>query len=198
MGFPCFYSRNKRKKDVKIYNNKSNKNLQDNNIIKINHNKSNDYILEKKYNDFSEEYIYSIDNDENSRIDDNIEITNYFKNLNKISMEKYKTNELMLNYQEIMNKINNNINNIYENRNINNISQKIENEFNFKKDIQHNFENTKNCLNLCSNLTLEDEDIINQMSFSKYLNDENNCKNVFKNLINKNKEEIINIVNNSN
>ena len=213
MGFPCFYSRNKKRYENKIITNKDSDNKKINNINKINNqniynNKQiSNSINKKKKNieDFDEEisnffllnknYEELYENSKNIK-DDNLEMTNYFNNYNNNSIEEYQKNELYENYQKIMNKINNN-NILNTNRKLNAASQKIENEFGFSKEIQNNFSKTKNYLNLCSNLTLEDEQLIKKISFSDFINNEDKHKKIFKEIISKNKDEIINFINNS-
>ena len=213
MGFPCFYSRNKKRYENKIITNKDSDNKKINNINKINNqniynNKQiSNSINKKKKNieDFDEEisnffllnknYEELYENSKNIK-DDNLEMTNYFNNYNNNSIEEYQKNELYENYQKIMNKINNN-NILNTNRKLNAASQKIENEFGFSKEIQNNFSKTKNYFNLCSNLTLEDEQLIKNISFSDFINNEDKHKKIFKEIISKNKDEIINFINNS-
>ena len=213
MGFPCFYSRNKKRYENKIITNKDSDNKKINNINKnnnqniYNNKQISNSINKKKKNieDFDEEisnffllnknYEELYENSKNIK-DDNLEMTNYFNNYNNNSIEEYQKNELYENYQKIMNKINNN-NILNTNRKLNAVSQKIENEFGFSKEIQNNFSKTKNYFNLCSNLTLEDEQLIKNISFSDFINNEDKHKKIFKEIISKNKDEIINFINNS-
>ena len=213
MGFPCFYSRNKKRYENKIITNKDSDNKKINNINKnnnqniYNNKQISNSINKKKKNieDFDEEisnffllnknYEELYENSKNIK-DDNLEMTNYFNNYNNNSIEEYQKNELYENYQKIMNKINNN-NILNTNRKLNAASQKIENEFGFSKEIQNNFSKTKNYFNLCSNLTLEDEQLIKNISFSDFINNEDKHKKIFKEIISKNKDEIINFINNS-
>ena len=204
MGFPCFYSNNRKNKTEKTNRIANAKDLNDNEypqnpVLKINPiKKSENFQLFDSVNQNEESFndnsiiIYNKDN--------NLELTDFFKNNN--SIEKYTKNKLMEKFNNILNEIEHK-NNIYENNNLNidkisSINEKISNNFGIYKGIETNFEETKNILNLCQNLSEEDEQMINNLTFLEYNKNEIEYKLIFKEIISENEEELIKTILDSN
>ena len=173
-----------------------------NNIIpKENNNKSNDDQKEKCKKYDYKNYQTLKDKFKTNNIpvinyniyikDDNLVKTNY---LESISVEEYRKNELVKNAEQILNHIE--YNNSYNN-NCSDIQDQLNDNFGLLTDIKQDFENTLNLLNICNNLTLEDESMIKNMSFSNYIQNEMEYKKTFNEIIMNNKEELINFINNN-
>ena len=171
-----------------------------NNVIpKENNNKSNDYKKEKCKNYDYKNYQALTNKFKTNKMhvinyniyikDDNLEKTNYLEN---ISVEEYRKNELVKKAEQILNHIE--YNNSYKN-NCSDIQDQLNDNFGFLTDIKQDFENTLNLLNICNNLTLEDENVIKNMSFSNYIQNEMEYKKTFNEIIMNNKEELINFIN---
>ena len=172
-----------------------------NNISKENNNKSNDDQKEKCKKYDYKNYQTLKDKFKTNNIpvinyniyikDDNLVKTNY---LESISVEEYRKNELVKNAEQILNHIE--YNNSYNN-NCSDIQDQLNDNFGLLTDIKQDFENTLNLLNICNNLTLEDESMIKNMSFSNYIQNEMEYKKTFNEIIMNNKEELINFINNN-
>ena len=171
-----------------------------NNIIpKENNNKSNDGQKEKCKKYDYKNYQTLKDKFKTNNIpvinyniyikDDNLVKTNY---LESISVEEYRKNELVKNAEQILNHIE--YNNSYKN-NCSDIQDQLNDNFGLLTNIKQDFENTLNLLNICNNLTLEDENIIKNLSFSNYIQNEMEYKKAINEIIMKNKEELINLIN---
>ena len=132
--------------------------------------------------------------------DNNLELTDFLENNN--SIENYTKNYLLEKYNNILNEIEHKIN-VYDNNNVNinkisSINEKIDNNFGISKGIETNFEETKNILNLCRNLSEEDEQMINNLTFLEYNKNEIEYKLIFKEIISENEEELIKSILDSN
>lgn len=170
-----------------------------NDIPKENNNKNNDFKKEEYKNYDYKVYQALTDKFKTNDIpainyntykDDNLEKTNY---LESISVEEYRKNELVKNAEQIVNHIE--YNNSYKN-NYSDIQDQIKDNFGLLTDIKQDFENTLNLLNICNNLTLEDEKMIKNLSFSNYIKNEMEYKKTFNEIIMNNKEELIIFINN--
>ena len=165
-----------------------------------NNNKNNDYEKQKCKNYDIKNYQAALNNklktnnmpliNYNIYIkDDNLEKTNY---LESISVEEYRKSELVKNAEQLVNHIE--YNNSYKN-NCSDIQDQLNDNFGLLTNIKQDFENTLNLLNICNNLTLEDENIIKNLSFSNYIQNEMEYKKAINEIIMKNKEELINLIN---
>ena len=127
--------------------------------------------------------------------DDNLELTNYFQNINlekQSERSKFLENSTNIIYRMLDNKNENN----NEDNTLNIISQKIENNFGFFKDIEEDFEITKIVVSSCSDIDLKNKEVINTVPFSEFFKNEENYKFIIKDFIKENQEEIINIIDN--
>ena len=127
--------------------------------------------------------------------DDNLELTNYFQNINleeQLERSKYLENSTNIIYRMLDNKNDNNI----EDNELNIISQTIENNFGFFKEIEEDFEITKVVVSSCSDVDLKNKEVINTVPFSEFFKNEENFKFIIKDFIKENQEEIINIIDN--
>ena len=188
------YIKNKNN-NIKIFENinDSNKNINNNDIGKMqikkyDYNDYKDLIIKYKNNNL--DLINQINTNKYIK-DDNLEMTYFFE---KNSLEYIQKDKLMENVEKIINKID--CPNIYENTNLNNIQDKINNNFGFLIDMENDLEKTKNQLTICNNITLEDENFIKNLSFSNYYQNEKNYTLIFNEIILKNLEELSNFFNN--
>lgn len=188
------YIKNKNN-NIKIFENinDSNKNINNNDIGKMqikkyDYNDYKDLIIKYKNNNL--ELINQINTNKYIK-DDNLEMTYFFE---KNSLEYIQKDKLMENVEKIINKID--CPNIYENTNLNNIQDKINNNFGFLIDMENDLEKTKNQLTICNNITLEEENFIKNLSFSNYYQNEKNYTLIFNEIILKNLEELSNFFNN--
>ena len=166
------YIKNKNN-NIKIFENinDSNKNINNNDIGKMqikkyDYNDYKDLIIKYKNNNL--DLINQINTNKYIK-DDNLEMTYFFE---KNSLEYIQKDKLMENVEKIINKID--CPNIYENTNLNNIQDKINNNFGFLIDMENDLEKTKNQLTICNNITLEEENFIKNLSFSNYYQNEKN------------------------
>ena len=157
-------------------------------IKKYDYNDYKDLIIKYKNNNL--DLINQINTNKYIK-DDNLEMTYFFE---KNSLEYIQKDKLMENVEKIINKID--CPNIYENTNLNNIQDKINNNFGFLIDMENDLEKTKNQLTICNNITLEEENFIKNLSFSNYYKNEKNYTLIFNELILKNLEELSNFFNN--
>ena len=188
------YIKNKNN-NIKIFENinDSNKNINNNDIGKMqikkyDYNDYKDLIIKYKNNNL--DLINQINTNKYIK-DDNLEMTYFFE---KNSLEYIQKDKLMENVEKIINKID--CPNIYENTNLNNIQDKINNNFGFLIDMENDLEKTKNQLTICNNITLEEENFIKNLSFSNYYQNEKNYTLIFNEIILKNLEELSNFFNN--
>lgn len=188
------YIKNKNN-NIKIFENinDSNKNINNNDIGKMqikkyDYNDYKDLIIKYKNNNL--DLINQINTNKYIK-DDNLEMTYFFE---KNSLEYIQKDKLMENVEKIINKID--CPNIYENTNLNNIQNKINNNFGFLIDMENDLEKTKNQLTICNNITLEEENFIKNLSFSNYYQNEKNYTVIFNEIILKNLEELSNFFNN--
>ena len=188
------YIKNKNN-NIKIFENinDSNKNINNNDIGKMqikkyDYNDYKDLII--KYKNNNSDSINQINTNKYIK-DDNLEMTYFFE---KNSLEYIQKDKLMENVEKIINKID--CPNIYENTNLNNIQDKINNNFGFLIDMENDLEKTKNQLTICNNITLEEENFIKNLSFSNYYQNEKNYTLIFNEIILKNLEELSNFFNN--
>ena len=188
------YIKNKNN-NIKIFENinDSNKNINNNDIGKMQIKKYDyddykDLIIKYKNNNL--DLINQINTNKYIK-DDNLEMTYFFE---KNSLEYIQKDKLMENVEKIINKID--CPNIYENTNLNNIQDKINNNFGFLIDMENDLEKTKNQLTICNNITLEEENFIKNLSFSNYYQNEKNYTLIFNEIILKNLEELSNFFNN--
>ena len=207
----CFFQTERKKKInniIKIQDNKSSSKKKNNNNSKNNNKKldniqknklknTNNKLFDKnKYNNTKKNY-YQIDmnNYQNKEyyVSSNdlnyiLEINNYFfEDKDNNYLEENRKNELIEEYKKITGENKKNINNL--NSILSNVTEKIEDNFGFIKEIKNDFEQTKDMMITCG-LNLEDKQIINNLSIYEFMNDQEEYKKYFNEIISKNREEI--------
>ena len=126
--------------------------------------------------------------------DDNLLLTDYFDNI--IDKEKEELDRIYYKYTHTFYNFNNNNQISKEQQNLRNIREKIDSDFGLMKLMQKDFNKMKTCLLYCSNLSVDDEKVINKLEFDDLKGNNAYYKQSIINIINKNKKQIPELISN--
>ena len=198
MGSPCYFLKGRKKKNDFIIKFKDNKALSEikndnkfeninKNFQKNNNEKTNNKIYE--FHKYNNNIIKNYNFQENNN--DLLEIKNHFfeDNNNNTNFEENRKNLLIEEYKKIKENIKDRNNNKNLNSILLNITERIEENFGFIKEIKNELDQTKYMMISCK-LSLEDRQIINNITIYEFINDQEEYKKYFNEIISKNREEI--------
>ena len=126
--------------------------------------------------------------------DNNLILTNYFDKI--IDKEKEELDRIYYKYTHTFYNFNNNNQISKEQQNLRNIREKIDSDFGLMKLMQKDFKKMKTCLLYCSNLSVDDEKVINKLEFDDLKGNNAYYKQSIINIINKNKKQIPELISN--
>ena len=120
--------------------------------------------------------------------DTNLVLTNFFDN-NIIDKDKEELDKINYKYNHSFHNFKSNPT-LYDQPYLRDIIDKANSDFGLTQLIQNDFNKMKNCLLYCSNLSADDERFINRLEYDDFISNNYRNKNSIINIINKNKNQI--------